>query len=180
MTVRPASELRDILQSSEKIRRSIATEMTPSLPIPARVNQALVCRAFYFARAGFPPQTKFDLYPPTWFAELDWKTGEVMTVEARDPPSFGVPGSRFEPFASVSYVERNLAAKELGLGDVTQRNMAINTSYDELVPRWFAGGLSNRQSRSEFITLFEYLAEPAFAPVYQLLGTDFFSWVQQP
>lgn len=168
----------EIVQFDDKVRDKVATEMTGSLPIPIIQGRHLRCLAFYFARSGLPPRTDFDLYPPTWLADIDWDDGVVHSIKEMEPKDFGFAGSRFQVIAKVSYFEINKAAAQKGLGDVEQRGTALAAAYDILLPSWREDRKPEGSAVRHFLELFHSIVEPPFLPVYSRIGTQFFSWLK--
>ena len=170
-------ELYEIIQFCEDVQKKIAIEMSVSLPIPILRGDECICRVFYFASSGLPPRQDFDIYPPTWFAEFSWQTGRIIILEEKESDFFGISGNRFRPFAKISYINMDKEAEMRGLGNMKQREEAINPTYDQLVISWFNKQQPDAAIVSKFMALFNSLVEAPFLPIYHRLGRDFFGWL---
>jgi hypothetical protein len=148
-----------------------------SHPIPVPADEVMHV-AFFYCKAGtLSPQAGFQLQPPSYIAFLRVDTGEFEEMRAVAPVNFGQTQQADE------WIGRYLSPAQRLSPEFLTQLIRMYQIYDVLLPRFAA-----RESRSspelrkfatEFRTLFGRVAEAPLEPYYLLLGTEFFTWLNQ-
>jgi len=148
-----------------------------SYPIPLPDPKGLRM-AFFFCRAEIvTPRAGLQLWPPSYVAFLNARTGKFQELRAVTPKEYGQRHAEDKPMGPYLTLPERMAPEFL------TAQVRWCQAYDEIIPAFLAGLVKPapevRQSVAEFRALFPQVTEPPLLPYYQALGKEFFGWLNR-
>lgn len=153
----------------------VQTHRSFPIPVHAPEGQRIV---FLFCPSSISMEEGLRLLPPEYVAELDPATGRLLRMRAVTPADFG----RSDP------ADEFLGCYDMLPGGRTpeqyhELHRNLLAAYDVMLPVFAAKprrvSPQERQAARAFRTLFPQVTEQPLQPYYQVLGRDFFAWLEE-
>lgn len=155
---------------------AVPEQYRQSLPMPVLRNNTIALALFY-CPSRFAPGQPVQLQAPRYRLFLNPFTGVLEELKAVTGRDFGLGDPGEAPIGSFGLPQGMTADDYMG------KLERLFTLYDQLLPLF--GGTPPPKSHylkkigDEFHQLFNELSEPPLLPYYQVLGKDFFTWLDR-
>ncbi|AUX35235.1 MULTISPECIES: hypothetical protein [Sorangium] len=166
-----AHELRQI--AGKTSGAVLPDEDADTLPIPVKVDGAVVILIMYYRERGRPGQRV--VAPPHYAMHLDGRTGRVLKFWAVVPEDLGIN----DPSAAVEGVGIPPGMSSDDFFQKRERLLAISPDVWAAYARGAAPtDPAVRPLASEYWSLFSQITKREVAPFYLQASPDFFAWIR--
>lgn len=155
---------------------AMPTESHRSRPVPMALGDAAAV-AFLFAPTRLQAGAGLWVFPPTYRAVINARTGTFDEMRRVGPADFGLDHDPGRALGTFGLAEGVTAEQYLALDE------RLLDAYDALMP-WFFGGdpaarasATVRRLAEDFRSAFAVVGEGVLRPYYRSLGRPFFTWI---
>ena len=171
--LKPIVELINVARSHA--RRVLPLETRQSYPIPVLLNNGLRAEFLFCTQRAQPGS--LQLLAPEYLLTVHAASGEFDPLRKVIPSDFGQSDPEGE------FIGKYILPPGMTYEESLAQQQKLYHEYDVLLPA-FASGATEvlpevRTAAIEFKKLFGRLAEHPLMPYYQVVGKDFFSWLDK-
>jgi hypothetical protein len=169
--------VQDLIAAAATPAAALPDETHQSFPIPIHVPAGYRV-AFMFCRSNVTMKIGLRLMPPSYVAELDAVTGKPIRMWHVSPSDFGRADPEHQFLGRYDMLPDGRTPEQYH-----ELRAKLLVVYDVLIPvfgdRPTQVPSEIREAAADFLVLFPQVIEQPLQPYYQVLGREFFAWLEQ-